>query len=1038
MSGRARDIASRMSFSELSIRRPVGVILLSIGLLLLGGVAYSFLPVASIPTVEFPAIRVSASRPGADPQTMAATVAAPLERALGGIPGVNELTSQSSLGSTSISIQFDLSRKIDSAARDVQAALNAAVPDLPGDMPSLPQFRKMNPASQPVLILALTSQTLTTSAIYDAADTIIAQRLSQVEGVAEVSVNGAEQPAIRVRIDPTRLANMGIGLDAVRTAILNANAQTPVGSFEGATQSQSIGVNDQLTLPAEYEKLVVRSTNGVIVQLGDVAEVVRGVRNTRAAGWFDHRPAVILNVTKLPNANVIETVDGVKAQLPLLNRLLPAGIDIHVMSDRTEAIRASVADIKHTLAISIGLVMLVVFLFLRRAAPTLAAGVTVPLALAGTFAAMWVARYSVDNLSLMALTISVGFVVDDAIVMIENVHRNREAGMGRIAAAIAGAKQISFTVISISLSLVAAFIPLLFLPGIVGRLFREFSMTLVFAIAVSTIVSLSVTPMICAHFVRDETGRKTWLDRAVEGVLSRFVRFYARTLEGALNYPWFMLFVLVLTIALTVQLFRQTPKGFVPQDDSGLLFGFAEASPDVSFPAMMGLQQSATDIIADDPAVQSIASFVGNGSSVYQGRMYVVLKPPPARRETAFAVIARIRLKLANVAGIQIYLSPVGDLRGGARQGKSRLQYSLYGPDFNELDRWARVVTARLKTLPQLVDVSSDRNAQGLQATIVVDRPVAARLGVSMQNVDAALNNAFGQAQVSTIYAARNQYRVVLETPPARSRDPSDLNGLYVTGAAGAQIPLAAVARVERGSAPLTINHQGQFPSITITYDAALNVAEETANNMLEAAIADLHLPETVHGEFAGDAKSSQESSSGQGPLLLVALLAVYIILGVLYESLIHPLTIISTLPSACLGALLALNVMGMDLNIIGLIGLILLIGLVKKNGIMLVDFAIVAERQSGLDAREAIRRAAIERFRPILMTTLAALFGALPLALGTGPGSELRRPLGIAIVGGLLLSQALTLYTTPAIFLLLDKLRRRSRKLAVPDLTPS
>ena len=1023
-----------MSLPELCVRRPIGTILFAIGLVLAGLVAASVLPVASLPSVDFPAIRIQASRPGADPQTMAASVAAPLERALGGIPGVNELTSSSSLGASSIAVQFDLSRKVDSAARDVQAAINAAVPDLPGDMPSMPQFRKMNPNAMPVLILALTSATLGTDALYDAADTVMAQRLSQVEGVAEVSVSGAEQPAIRVRVDPQRLAAMGLGLDALRAAIANANAQTPVGSFDGVDRSESIAVNDQLLRPADYGAIVLRTVDGRVVRLGDVAEVMPGVRNTRAAGWFDHRPAVLLNITKLADANVISTVEGVKAQIPAIRRLIPAGVDIHVMQDRTETIKASVGDIERTLLLSVALVMMVVFVFLRRAAPTIAAGVTVPLSLAGTAVAMWAAGFSIDNLSLMALTISVGFVVDDAIVMIENVQRLREQGMGRLEAAIAGAREIAFTIVAISVSLVAAFIPLLFMSGLVGRLFREFSLTLVFAILGSMVVSLTVSPMICGHFM-SMGGKQGRFGRTCDRVLDGLARAYSRSLGGALAHPWFMLFVLLLTIVATVQLFRETPKGFVPQDDSGLLFGWVESSPDVSFPAMAGLQQKATDLIADDPAVQSTASFVGNGSSVYTGRLYVVLKQPPARRESGFAVVARLRRKLETLAGVQVFLSPMTEIRGGARMGKSRYQYTLWGPDFADLDHWSRPVLEALKKVPELADVSSDRDAQGLQANVVVDRIAAARLGVAMTDIDAVINDAYGQRQISTIYASRNQYRVVLEVPPRQARDPGDLSGLYVPGTGGTQVPLTAVARIERGSAPLSITPQGQFPAITMSYDTAPGVAVETASAAIEAAVASLHLPDTVHGEFAGDAKSSQQNAGGQGLLILAAFIAVYLILGILYESLIHPLTIISTLPSACLGALIALNVVGSELDIIAMIGLILLIGLVKKNGIMLIDFALSAERRDGCTPLEAIRAAALERFRPILMTTLAALFGALPLAFGSGPGSELRRPLGITIVGGLLLSQALTLYTTPALFLLLDRLRRRRPSGLVPGI---
>ena len=1020
-----------MGFSTLFILRPIGTALLAAGLFLLGAVAYFHLPVASLPAVDFPTLRVQASRPGADPETMAATIAAPLERRLGEIAGVTELTSVSSQGSTSISVQFDLSRSIDGAARDVQAALNAASADLPGDLPQVPTFRKYNPSSAPVLILAMTSTSLSPSAIYDAADTVVAQRISQVDGVAQVDVSGAEQPAIRVRVNPTLLASMGLSLEEVRSAIEAANTLSPVGAVEADKQQITLDTNDQLRKPEDYGALVLKTNAGSIVRLSSVASIEQGSRNTRSAAKYDRQPAVLLIIRKQPDANVIETVDRVKALLPDLSRWIPAGIDIRVLSDRTTTIRASVHDMQLTLALAIALVMLVVFVFLRRLTPMAAAGITVPLSLAGTCAAMWALGFSLNNLTLMAFAIAVGFVVDDAIVMIENIHRNIERGMTPMRAAIAGARQIGFTVLSISISLIAAFIPVLFMSGIVGRLLREFSVTLAVAIAVSVVVSLTVTPMICAHFLKEEEQtRRSRFDRVVEGALGLLLNGYARTLTVALRHQAVTLFALLCVIVLTVHLYANTPKGLFPEDDTGLVIGSTEASADISYGAMVKLQAQALDVVLSDPAVDHVGSSVGASgfnASVNQGRMFINLKPLDQRGGiTTTRVINRLRDKLAELRGIEVRMFASRDIRVGARQGKSQYQFTLWDPDIDELFEWAPKILERMKHIPGLVEVSTDRQAGGLQLDIKIDRDSAARLGVSIEDIDNALNNAFSQRQISTIYAQRNQYRVILEVDPRLQRDPSDLQHVYVPGRGGAQVPLMSVIKPTKGTAPLVVNHQGPFPAVTISYDTAPGNTLDNALKDIDRAMAEMHVPPGLRGEPAGDARAFAEQSSQQPLLILAALLAVYIVLGVLYESLAHPLTIISTLPPAGLGALLALRAADMELSMTALIGVILLIGIVKKNGIMLVDFALEGERQRGLKPAPAIYEACLARFRPILMTTLAALFGAVPLAIAVGPGSEIRRPLGITIVGGLLVSQMLTLYTTPVIYLLLDKLHRR------------
>jgi hydrophobe/amphiphile efflux-1 (HAE1) family protein len=1022
---------SGASFSEPFIRRPVGTTLLAVGLFLVGAVAYRFLPVASMPTVDFPTINITANRPGADPETMAATVAAPLERRLGEIAGVTELTSRNSIGSTRITVQFDLARNIDGAARDVQAALNAALTDLPGDLQSRPTFRKSNPAAAPIMILALTSNTVPPSALYDAADTVIAQRLSQVDGVAEVSVNGAEQPAIRVRVNPVALASMGLNMEDVRTAIANSNGAGPIGVFDGSERAITLGTNDQLRTAVDYDPIVVRSANGTVVRLSALASIEAGVRNSRTAGWFNGQPSVLLVINKQSTANVIETVDRIYELLPEIKRWISPGIDISVLSDRTRTIRASVFDMQLTLIATIILVMLVVFVFLRRAATTIAAGVTVPLSLAGTCAMMWVAGFSIDNLSLMALAVSVGFVVDDAIVMIENCFRNLEKGMSPFRAAIEGAQQIGFTVLSISISLIAAFIPMLFMTGLVGRIFREFSVTLAFAIAVSTAVSLSLTPMICAHFVRKPpSSDATWLDRVVERVLGSMVRGYASSLAVVLHHRALMLLIMAATMAITTMLYIRTPKGYFPQDDTGLIWCSTQASTDISFQAMYDLQQRAEAIVRADPAVANVGSSLGTigfTASVNRGSLFISLKPLAERGGlSAQAVANRLRLKTADVPGLRFYFFPMQDVRVGGRQSDSTYQYTLWDANYNELLTWAPRVLAKIQSIPQLVDVSTDREQGGLQVNVSIDRIAASRLGVRVQDIANALNNAYSQRQVSTLYTQRNQYRVVLEIDPQYQRDPTDLARIYVSGANNTQVPLTAVTKIERGLSPLVVSHQGQFPAITISFSLGENVTIEQATRLVDQAVAELHIPDTLHAEYAGDARAYRQSIGAQPLLIVAALIAVYIVLGVLYESLAHPLTIISTLPSAGLGALLALQIFNAELSLIAFIGIILLIGIVKKNGIMMVDFALEGERKRGLPPERAIFEACLERFRPIMMTTMAALLGAVPLVIATGPGSELRRPLGITIVGGLLVSQMLTLYTTPVIYLLLDRLHRR------------
>ncbi|WP_315832637.1 efflux RND transporter permease subunit [Bradyrhizobium prioriisuperbiae] len=1023
-----------MSISEPFIRRPVGTTLLAIGLFLVGVVAYLNLPVASLPNVDFPMIRVSASRPGADPSVMAATVAAPLERRLGEIAGIDQITSTSSLGSTSIQLQFAIGRNVDKAARDVQAAINASLADLPSDLPSLPNFRKANPSASPVYILALTSKTMSSSAIYDVADTVLAQRLAQVPGVGEVTVSGADQPAVRVQLNPVLLASAGIATDDVRTAIVNANALGPVGTFNGNRQSETLGLNPQMRTAAEFKNIVIKSSNGNFVRLSDVANIIDATRSSRSVAWFNKQPAVLLQITKQGDANVLDTVDRIKALLPELKQWIPAGVEISVLTDRTGTIRASVEDMEWTLVATAVLVMLVVFVFLRRMTPTIAAGISVPLALAGTCVGMWIAGFSIDNLSLMALAISVGFVVDDAIVMIENMYRNLEHGMRPFQAALEGAKQIGFTVLSISLSLIAAFAPLIFMGGLVGRLLREFSLTLAFAIIVSTLVSLTITPMICAHYIKSTISTDaTWFDRLIEGLLSRTVRFYERTLHVVLRFPVLTVLVFFATIALTVVLYAKIPKGYFPIDDSGFIFGSTRASPDISFQSMLKLQERVADIVMADPAVEGIGSILGGsggggGGGSNRGTIFINLKSVEQRGDLSTQlVIDRLRRELGKIPGIRLFMVAAQDLRSGGRQSDSDYQYTLISTDLGLLQKWGPIVAKRMETVEGITDISSDSDPGGLQLNLSIDRKTAASLGVTVQSIDNALNNAFSQRQISIVYTQRNQYQVVLETDPKFQDDPSDLNRIYVAGANGTQVPLSALVHTDRGLAPLAVRHSASFPSTTVSFNLLPDVPLETATANIQRAVGELHMPEGIRGSFDGNAGDSRKLVSGLPLLIVGALIAVYIVLGVLYESLAHPLTIISTLPPAGLGALLALLVTNTQLTVIAFIGIILLIGIVKKNGIMIVDFALEGERHRGLSSADAVFEACTARFRPIIMTTMAALLAAVPLVVAIGPGTELRRPLGITIIGGLIVSQILTLYTTPVIYLLIDRLRRRS-----------
>ena len=1031
-----------MNPSSLFIGRPVATTLLTLGLALAGIVAYALLPVAPLPQVDFPTIMVQASLPGASPETMASTVATPLERTLGVIAGVSEITSTSSQGSTRVILQFDLSRNIDGAAREVQAALNAARTLLPSGMPSNPTYRKVNPADAPVMILSLTSETMSRAQMYDAASTILAQKISQIEGIGQVIVGGASLPAVRVELDPPKLTSLGISPDEVRAAIVTTNANRPKGSIEDDTRHWQILANDQAKRAADYIPVIVAWRNGAPVRIGDVAEVVDSQQDLRNAGLVNGQPSVSMILFRQPGANIIETVDRVNALLPGLRASIPGAIDLKVVMDRTPTIRSALLEVERTLIISVVLVVLVVFLFLRDVRAALIPSVVVPVSLVGTFALMHLAGFSLNALSLMALTIATGFVVDDAVVVVENVTRHIENGKSPFQAALIGAREVGFTVLSMSLSLIAVFIPILLMGGIVGRLFREFAATLSVAILISLVLSLTTTPMMCARLLRPASEqRRSRLFLLSERCFTALHDAYRVSLDWALAHSRLMMLVLAATVGLNVYLYSIIPKGFFPQQDTGRIMGNIQADQSISFQAMQQKLVNYVELVRADPAVENVTAFTGGGQR-NTANMFIALKPLAEREVSVDKMIARLRPKLAREPGANLFLQAQQDIRVGGRPGNAQYQYTLQADNIEELRLWEPRIRQAFSQIPILADLSTDTQNKGTQTSLVIDRDAAARLGISVQLIDSTLNNYFGQRLVSTIYNPLNQYRVVMEAAPKYWQSQEALKEVYVitpktaTGKA-AVVPLSAIAHYETTSTPLAVNHQGQFAASTISFNLTVGASLSDATREIDNALHRLGVPSSVHGSFQGTAKTFQQSLNNQPLLILAALVAVYLVLGILYESLVHPLTIISTLPSAGVGALLALLLFKTEFSVIALIGVILLIGIVKKNAIMMIDFAIAAERSESLSPEEAIRQACLLRFRPIMMTTMAALLGAVPLALGFSDGSEFRRPLGISIVGGLILSQMLTLYTTPVVYLYFDRCRlwvarRRARQTAV------
>jgi hydrophobe/amphiphile efflux-1 (HAE1) family protein len=1029
-----------MSISEPFIRKPVGTTLLLLAIGLAGATAFRLLPVSPLPQVDFPTISVSAGLPGASPETMASAVATPLERQFGRIASVTEMTSSSSLGSTNITLQFDLNRNIDAAARDVQAAINAARGYLPANLPSNPRYRKVNPADSPIIMIALTSDVLDKGQIYDAASTIMAQKLAQVPGVGQVNVGGSSLPSVRVELNPTALNKYGIGLEQVRTTLATANANTPKGHFSDGHQMWEVGANDQIFKAVDYAPLIVSYHGVSAVRLRDIADVTNSVEDLRNAGYANGKPSILVIINRQPNANIIDTVDRIRALLPQLMAEMPQSIDMRVAMDQTVTIRASVHDVEKSLVLSVILVILVVFVFLRNVRSTFIPSIVVPVSLVGTFGVMYLLDYSLDNLSLMALTISTGFVVDDAIVVIENITRYLEMGMNPFHAALKGASEIGSTVLTMSVSLVAVFIPLLLMGGIVGRLFREFAVTLSVAIAVSMVVSLTATPMMCAHLLKTQ-HEHNWLYRTSERAFEAVVNLYGRTLTLVLRHSFVTLLILMFTIGMNVYLFIHVPKGFFPQQDNGRMGGSIVADQDTSFQAMDKILLPMVKIVAADPAVDTVNGFCGGGGpgggATNQARMFISLKPLQERKISADQVIARLRPKLAHVPGATLFLQASQDIRVGGRMSAAQYQFTMRGDNIQDLIDYAPKMYQELRTVPIIADVNSDQQNHGLQAMVTYDRDTAARFGISPQLIDATLYDAFGQRQVSTMYTTLNQYHVIMEAAPQYWQDPEFLKQIYVRSPAGQQVPLSAFAHFTSATAPLSISHQGLFPAVTISFNLLPGVALGEAVTAIMGAARQVGLPPTIQTMFSGTAQAYQDSLGSEPILIAAALATVYLVLGVLYESYVHPITIISTLPSAGVGALLALMLTKTDLSVIAIIGIILLIGLVKKNAIIMIDFALQTERLENKSSRDAIFEACLLRFRPIMMTTMAAMLGAVPLALGTGTGSELRRPLGITIIGGLIVSQALTLYTTPVVYLYFDRFQHwwsgiRNRRRAV------